>query len=104
MNKTNPGLLAYVPSTRLEVAKEWKADTCARYLMIANKTNDNCKRIVNRWELKSQRDHLLEGITLLRSASTACSNENEFVLLVDVLRTGVQTKAIHHPEATRPCH
>ena len=78
-------LLAKVLATRKELAKEWKSDTCLRYLLVAAKINDSCKKILGRWELAFQRNCLLDGITLLRAAAAACQTPEEFQILVQTL-------------------
>eukprot|EP00974_Lingulodinium_polyedra_P041796 4013985-Lingulodinium_polyedra.AAC.1 len=70
--KSDADLLAHILSTRPELAKDWKSDTCSRYLTIANKINDKCKQVLNRWELTFQRNALLDGIASFRAAATAC--------------------------------
>ena len=78
-------LIAHILTSKPELANDWKADTCARYLFVANKINDSTKKILARWELAFQRNTLLDGITLLRSAATACASPAEFETLVETL-------------------
>ena len=82
---SDPDLLANVLATRKELAKDWKSDTCGRYLAVADKINAKCKLILTRWELMFQRNTLLDGITLLRAASTTCTNAGEFSELLETL-------------------
>ena len=78
-------LLASVLATRPELAKDWKADTCSRYLAVAGKITEHSKTILSRWELMFQRNTLLDGITLLRAAATATAGPTEFELIVETL-------------------
>ena len=83
--RNDPDLLAHILSTRPELAKEWKSGTRGRYLAVANKINDKCKQVLNRWEVTFQRNILLDGITLFRAAATACNTDQEFLLLIETL-------------------
>ena len=70
-------LLAKVLSTRKELQTEWRSDTCSRYLAVARKMDAACQNIMDRWELAFQRKTLVDGISLLRAAATACSSPEE---------------------------
>ena len=41
--RSDADLLAHVLSKRPELAKDWKNDTCGRYLAVASKINKECK-------------------------------------------------------------
>ena len=83
--RSDADLIAAILSTRKELAKDWKSDTCGRYLSVASKINDKSKQLLSRWELAFQRNTLLDGITLLRAAATASGNAEEFELIVQML-------------------
>ena len=63
-------LLESVLTTRTEL-KCWQADTCQRYLAVANKLNPAGVKMLTRWELLFQRGTLVDGITVLRAAVSA---------------------------------
>ena len=73
--KSDVELIAQILATNSSLAKDWKVDTCSRYLLVGNKISAKSKKILARWELAFQRGTLLDGITLLRSACTASSSQ-----------------------------
>ena len=72
-------------TARKELEQDWKADTCGRYLQVAAKLDTKGRGILNRWELAFQRSTLLDGITLLRAAATACRTAEQMSLLLETL-------------------
>ena len=101
-------LLAKILSTRRELAKDWKSDTCGRYLSVANKIDSKGKAILNRWELVFLRGTLVDGITTLRSAATASATTEEMSVLLETLfyeqacklRKGIAAKGRSHATDT----
>ena len=83
--KSDAELCAAVLSKQTSLAGDWKADTCARYLSVASKISDKCKKLMMRWELSFQRAALLDTITLLRAASTAAATATDFEIIVETL-------------------
>ena len=83
--KSDVELIAQILATNTSLANDWKADTCSRYLQVGSKISTKSKKILARWELAFQRNTLLDGITLLRSAATACPSQEEFDTLVETL-------------------
>ena len=55
--------------------------------VLASREQDSpkAKKVLSRWELAFQRNTLLDGITLLRSAAAACASQGDFDTLVEVL-------------------
>ena len=78
-------LLAKLLSKRKELAKDWKSDTCGRYLSVANKIDSNGKAILTRWELVFLRGTLVDGITALQSATTASATSEDMSVLLETL-------------------
>ena len=78
-------MIAAILASETSLAKEWKADTCARYLQVGKLISTKTKKILTRWELAFQRETLLDGITNLRSAATACASQEDFDTLVETL-------------------
>ena len=83
--KSDVDLIAQILATNSSLAKDWKPDTCSRYLYVGNKIGTKPKKILARWELAFQRETLLDGISLLRSAASACPGQEEFDTLVETL-------------------
>ena len=83
--RSDVDLIVQILATNTSLAKDWKADTCGRYLSVGNKMSAKAKKILARWELAFQRSTVLDGITLLRSAATACAGQDEFDTLVETL-------------------
>ena len=83
--KSDTDLLSHVLSCRLELAKDWRSDTCDRYLWVATKVGEKTKQLLTRWELAFQRSTFLDGITLLRAAATANTGPDDFHIIVVTL-------------------
>ena len=77
-------LLEKILTTRPEL-KSWQADTCGRYLAVANKLNEGGIKVLSRWELMFQRGTLVDGITMLRAAATAAPTAEDMTELLETL-------------------
>jgi len=78
-------LAAKTLATRKELQKDWAADTCRRYLAVAAKLDSKCQQVLDKWELTFQRQTLVDTITVLRAAATACQTPDEMLMLLQTL-------------------
>jgi len=78
-------LAAKTLATRKELQKDWAADTCRRYLAVAARLDSKCQEVLDKWELTFQRQTLVDSITVLRAAATACQTPDEMLMLLQTL-------------------
>jgi len=77
-------LLEKILTARPEL-KSWQADTCGRYLAVANKLNEGGIKVLSRWDLVFQRGTLVDGVTILRAAATAAPTAEDMTELLETL-------------------
>ena len=102
--KGDADLIASILATNRMLAKDWKADTCARYLQVRNKISDKAKKISSRWELAIQRNVAGRHYPpLLSGGSVRKARRLRYTCGGALLREGVQVEEAQGPERTRPC-
>ena len=102
--KSDVELIASILATNRMLAKDWKADTCARYLQVGNKISNKAKKILSRWELAFQRNVAGRHYPpLLSGGSVHKARRLRYTCGGALLREGVQVEEAQGPERTRPC-
>ena len=67
------------------MGEKWGQDTCRRYLHVASRMDKTCQEIMVKWEFVFQRTTLVDPVTNMRAAATACHTSAQMVVLLETL-------------------